>query len=106
MTLLTNLQAAGLPVVSTNGETQATFSRTLTWAEDEIYFSILDPLRAQRIIDHAANIATIKAEYLATLDMLTTIETTANPSTAQVIAAVKYLAGRQKIIFKLLARMI
>jgi hypothetical protein len=45
MTLLTDLQAAGLPVVSTNGEIQATFSRSLDDAEMEIYLNILFPNR-------------------------------------------------------------
>lgn len=50
MSLITDLQNAGLPVISTNGETQATFNRLLTDVETDIYLDILFPYRqAQRL---------------------------------------------------------
>lgn len=106
MTLYDSLIAAGLPVVSTASETQATFSRSLSDLEWEIVYNIIDPARANRINEQLANREQFKAEYQATIDQLTTIENTTNPTNAQVIAAVKYLAKTLRLLLKLLARII
>lgn len=48
----------------------------------------------------------IRAEYQQTIDQLTTIENTVNPTNAQVIAAVKYLAKTLRLLLKIIARLV
>jgi hypothetical protein len=48
----------------------------------------------------------IRTEYQTTITQLQSIEAATNPTNAQVIAAVKFLAKTLRLLLKLLARMI
>lgn len=45
----------------------------------------------------------IRTEYQTTIDQLATIENATNPTNAQVIAAIKFIAKTSKLILKILA---
>ena len=103
MTLFTDLKNAGLPVISAS-DTQATFSRSLTDVESELYHDILDPTRAARRNDETMARVQLRAEYLSTITTLQQIVNAQSPSNAQVIIAVKFLAKTMMLIIHLLAR--
>lgn len=63
-------------------------------------------LPSAEVIAYRTSRTDLKAEYIATIQTLTDIENASSLTNAQVIAALKYLAGRQKIIFKLMARLL
>ena len=97
---LEQLQALGLPAVRVWDEdmlgiiqTQAEFERPLTEAELVTFMGVTEPDKAN-----------IKREYLSTIATLEQIETTVNPTNAQIIAAVKFLATTLKLLLKLVAR--
>lgn len=102
MSLLTDLQVAGLPVVTATDGVNASFSRSLTDEETELYLDILHPAR----IEYRADRADLKAQAVTAINRLSQIETADNPTNAQIIAAVKDLAIFEKKIIKVLARII
>lgn len=106
MSLFTDLQAAGLPVVSATDGAQATFSRTLDDTENEIYLNLLDPTRAQRLLDTIADRESLKIQYQAAIDRLQQIENAVSPTNAQIIQAIRDIAKYERLIIKVLARLI
>ena len=98
MTLLTQLQAAGLPVVSTNGEIQATFSRSLDDAEEEIYLNLLFPNRLAQKLRKASAIS--EAALATELKSLTPAQ-----AVAYIENNVTTLASA-KVVLKIMARML
>jgi hypothetical protein len=106
MSLYNDLLNAGLPVVSATDGGQATFSRSLTDDEVEIYHDLRDPQRPILRAELTATRVQIKAEYIATIDTLTQIENATSPTNAQVIAAVKFMAKTIRLILNLLARLL
>lgn len=56
--------------------------------------------------DNEVDKASLKSEYQATVTQLQNIETATSLTNAQIVAAVKFLAKTQRLILKLLARMI
>jgi hypothetical protein len=59
-----------------------------------------------KLDDQKATRAQIKAEYQATITQLLAIEAATNPTNAQVIAAVKFLAKTIRLLLKILARIL
>lgn len=106
MSLYSDLLAAGLPVVSATDGAQATFSRTLEDQEMETYLNILYPNRAVERADFADARQMLKDQYQAAVDRLLQIENAVNPTNAQVIAAIKDIAHYERIIARILARII
>jgi len=106
MTLFTDLQNAGLPVFSTNGETQATFTRTLTPQEEDIYENLLDPGRQARLIEQTTSMTQIRSEYQNMITRLEQIQAANNPTNAQIIQAVKDEALYIERLMKVLAKLI
>jgi hypothetical protein len=106
MDWLLTLQNAGLPAISAyvnpEGKVEATFSRGLTPTEWLLFLQLTDTPRYDSEIDKAS----LKAEYQATITQLQNIEAATNPTNAQVIAAVKFLAKTLRLLLKLLARMV
>lgn len=68
--------------------------------------NITTTLQTPEIVQARGNRQQIKTEYLATLTTLEQIESTVNPTNAQVIAAVKFLAKTLKLLLKLIARLL
>ena len=113
MSLLTDLQAAGLPVLFATDGYNAMFSRGLTDAENEIYLNILFPQRAAQIARGAnakgiakaiPNWATwTQAEWQTFFD--------ANLSTTQVasvidLASARAMLNKQNLVIQNLVKMV
>lgn len=111
MSLFTDLQSAGLPVVSATDGAQATFSRSLTDAESEIYYNLLDPTRQQRLLDIVTERTDLKAQALTAIARLQQIQAAgtipfSQAGFNQLVAAVKDEALYLERIMKVLARLI
>jgi hypothetical protein len=106
MSLFTDLQAAGLPVISASDGQSATFSRSLSEAETEIYLDLLDPTRPTKRTEFQTAVLQFKDEYQAAKTRLSQIENAANPTNAQVIQAIRDIAKYERLLAKLLARFI
>lgn len=100
MFTLQDLLNAGLPATSTDGDKQTQFSRELSSSEWLTYLSIADANEYQ----FQSTLTQLRNEYLDTISQLETIQNTANPTNAQVVAAVKYLAGRMELLLKFLKK--
>lgn len=97
--------AAGLPVLQAD-EVRVMFTRELTAAEDEIYLDILDPNRPTRRSEAQAAILQFKDEYEVAKARLLQIENATNPTNAQVIQAIRDMAKYERLLAKLIAKLI
>jgi hypothetical protein len=86
--------------------------RTITWGGDlqekiRILALIgIDYTPTAEELDEEARTQQLKDEYQSTISTLQQIEGLTNPTNAQVVQAVKFLAKTQRLTLKLLARMI
>lgn len=107
-TLYENLLAANLPVVSVDEELKTITMGYMTWEQAQTYLDIVmqyfSPVEWDDLVQHRADTQQLRDEYVSTITQLETIENTASPTNAQVIAAVKYLAKTIRLLLKLLAR--
>jgi len=105
MTILTNLQAAGLPVISAteSGEiTMGAMSPAQLATYNDVVLSYFNPTEYANILADRASLATIKGEYSAAITRLTQIEAAAAPTNAQVIAAIRDMAKYQRELLQFL----
>jgi len=105
MSLFTDLQAAGLPV-ELLPDSSFTFTRSLSDNESEIYYDLLDPTRPIRRAEQQAALVQFKDEYEAAKARLLQIENATNPTNAQVIAAIRDMAKYERLMAKLLAKLL
>jgi hypothetical protein len=110
MTLLEKLTAAGLPIASAteSGEISGLPGIPMTQKQERIFQDILlehfRPAEYAELLLSRSDESQLKSEYQATIAQLQTIENATNPTNAQVIAAVKFLAKTLRLLLKLLAR--
>lgn len=98
MTLLTDLQNAGLPVVSATDGVSACFSRTLEEGEMNIYLNILMPNRqAQKLR---------KANAIAEAGLATELKTLTPAQTVQYIETNVTSLASAKVVLKIMARIL
>ena len=109
MTIFSELQAAGLPVISAaeNGNiSMGIMSMDQQAIFQDILLRYFLPSAYAELQISKVDKQQLKDEYLATVTQLQSIEAATNPTNAQVIAAVKFLAKTLRLLLKLLARMI
>ena len=116
MAFFEDLQNAGLPVISATEiegkPKQATFSRSLSDEEAELYHDIRDPSRVTKRQEAAAALLQLKNEYQSALTTLANHETfnTQGMTQAQIVnalvVAVRFHARVLIVILKLLARLV
>lgn len=109
-TLFERLTTAGLPVESASDEEgiRITPGIALTFEQSNLLGEIVlehqDPTDYAEYLADKATRQQIRDGYLATIVQLETIENATSPTTAQVVAAVKFLAKTMRLLIKFLAR--
>lgn len=111
MTLLANLQAAGLPISDA-----AEDGNSITWAASptdlqlqscrDIVLQYVDPTTYNNQQQDKTLRQQLQTDYQNTITQLEAIQNTASPTNAQVIAAVKYLAKTLELLIKILVRIL
>lgn len=111
MTLFTNLTNAGLPIYSATED-----GNEIGWLESptdeqmqtcrDIVLQYVDLVAYTEIIQNRVDKQQLKDEYLATITQLQNIENAVNPTSVQVIAAVKFLAKTLRLLLKLIVKII
>jgi hypothetical protein len=109
-TLLEKLKAAGLPIESAteSGAIAGLPGVQMTPEQEQTFKDILlehfKPAEYADLLIGRADISQLKSEYQTTITQLQSIESAVNPTNAQVIAAVKFLAKTLRLLLKLLTR--
>jgi hypothetical protein len=104
------LQAAGLPVKRAYKETyddgtfeiQAEFLQGLTAEQNLTFLTITNPIKAEFLQSRQQ----YKDEYQNTLTTLQQIVDAQNPTNAQVVAAMKFIAKTLKLLLKIIIKFI
>jgi len=109
-TLFEKLTAAGLPIQSATeaGEISGLPDIQMTEAQRQTFSDIVlehfNPSEYQALLAMRADKQQVKAEYTATINTLQQIESTAAPTNAQVITAIRFLAKTIRLMLRILAR--
>jgi hypothetical protein len=110
MSLYSKLIDAGLPIESATEEGAISGLPGVVMTPEQVQKMndiVLEHFRPAEWADlssHRADVQQIRDEYTATINQLQNIENATNPTNAQVIAAVKFLAKTLRLLLKLLAR--
>ena len=108
MTILEELQAAGLPVISAD-ESGAVSMGPMTEEQLAQFHDILlahfNPTKHAETLQERSERQQFKDQYQAIIDRLTQIENATNPTNAQVIAAVRDLARYERLTLRALAKL-
>jgi hypothetical protein len=96
------LTDAGLPIVSVRLDKSIVWATEPTPTEEATAASILAAINLDTLED--MDKSRLKTEYQNTLVQLQQIDDATNPTNAQVIAAVKFLANTLRLVLKLFAR--
>ena len=105
MSLFDDLVAAGLPV-ELLPDGSYTFTAPITDVQTQAYYDILRPERIQRRAEVDTALIQFRDEYEAAKARLLQIENATNPTNAQVIQAVRDMAKYERLMAKLLAKLL
>lgn len=109
-TLFEKLEAAGVPVQTATEGGQIVIVDTLTPEQEhtlsEILLEHFQPIQYADVLQVRADQQQLKDLYQTVITRLEQIESAANPTNAQVIAAVRDIAKYERWLYKVLRRMI